>query len=616
MGMMEKVSNISGSALWGALSAVAGFLTGRMGVPIVRAQGAATDNKVIYLPPVADSVLTWDEVLKVIGYLYHEAAHILWTDFSIGRSKVPLVKSLEGKLEDIRIEHRAINHFPAARRYLGELVRIMTEQGLKKVYPCFSAPTEEATEAEVLQWYLLYRLRHDYLGQTEIAPVHEATAALAKTKLPRGMKVRLDALMFQIARCENTQDVRDLSEAIAQMIVEEEQKEREEQQQQQQQQQQQSSSDDQSGNTDDDQPGAPSSNADDQQSDSPQGADQASGQDDSQTGDNASAGSAQQDPSNAPDDTGASASGSGDDDAGDPGQNADALSRILSMTDNDVTEDIGEALKQAVQDVADESQQRTGAVAMPNRMPLPLTPKSVDMTTVRAAVNAVRTKTLGWMQSETMTAKSNDPEGELLDPTMLWSVPLGGDVFMVEEEERELNGAIHLVIDRSVSMRECIDMAAGAALTTALAFEVPGIKTQVSVFPVVGRHHGCSVDNGVAILKTWEEPNRKLASCIGSLNVAGCTPMAEAILLAASDTAQREESLKLIVVATDGDPDDADATREVISKVRKAGIKVVAIGIGMDPSPVFGESYSGRISTIGELSGAMLKVVKAAIKSR
>jgi len=608
MGMMEKFSNISGSALWGALSAVAGFLTGRMGVPIVRAQGAATDNKVIYLPPVADSVLTWDEVLKVIGYLYHEAAHILWTDFSIGRATVPLVKSLEGKLEDIRIEHRAIHHFPAARRYLGELVRVMTEQGLKKVYPCFSAPADEATEAEVLQWYLLYRLRHDYLGQTDIAPVHEATAALAKTKLPRGMKVKLDALMFQIARCENTQDVRDLAEAIASMIAEEEQKEREEQQKQQQQQQQSSS---------DDQPGAPSGSSGDQQDDPSQGADQASGQDDSQDDSQASPSSAQKDSSDAPDDgTGASASGSGDDDAGDPGQNADALSRILSMTDSDATEDIGEALKQAVQNVADESQRRTGAVAMPNRMPLTLTPKSVDMTTVRGAVNAVRTKTLGWMQSETMTAKSNDPEGELLDPTMLWSVPLGGDVFMTEEEERELNGAIHLVIDRSVSMRQCIDMAAGAALTTALAFEVPGIKTQVSVFPVVGQHHGCSVNNGVAILKTWDEPNRKLASCIGSLNVAGCTPMAEAILLAASDTAQREESLKLIVVATDGDPDDADATREVIAKVRKAGIKVVAIGIGMDPSPVFGENYSGTISSIGELSGAMLKVVKAAIKSR
>lgn len=589
MGKMENLSNIAGSALWGALSAVAGFLTGRMGVPIVRAQGAATDNKAIFLPPVADSVLTWDEVLKVIGYLYHEAAHILWTDFSIGRSTVPLVKSLEGKLEDIRIEYRAIHHFPAARRYLGELVRIMTEQGVKGVFPCFAAPKDDAGEAEVLQWYLLYRLRHDYLGQTDIAPVHQETAAQAQARLPRGMKVRLDALMFQIARCENTRDVRELAEAIATMIAEEEQKERDEQDKQQQQQQQQGSD---------------------------QADDQASGQDDSQDAGGASGSSPQAEPSDASEDTGASAAATDDDTGDDAGQNADALRRILSMTDNDATQDIGEALKQAVEEVADQSQRRTGAVSMPNRMPLPLVPKPVDMTAVRGAVNAVRTRTVGWLQAESMTSKSNEPEGELLDPTMLWAVPLGGDVFMTEEEEREINAAIHVVIDRSGSMSERIKMAASAALTTSLAFEVPGIKTQVSVFPVVGEHHGCSVSNGVAILKTWEESNRKFASCIGSLGVAGWTPMAEAILAAGADTARRDETLKLIVVVTDGDPDDAQATREVIEKVRRAGISVLAIGIETDPSHVFGERYSGTIAGIGELSGAMMKVVKAALRNR
>ena len=90
--------------------------------------------------------------------------------------------------------------------------------------------------------------------------------------------------------------------------------------------------------------------------------------------------------------------------------------------------------------------------------------------------------------------------------------------------------------------------------------------------------------------------------------------MAEAILYAASDVIRREETLKIVLVVTDGDPNDRAATKYIIDRSRADGITVVGLGIGVDTSPVFDPQYAATIHDIGELSSSMVKLVKAAFE--
>ncbi len=245
---------------------------------------------------------------------------------------------------------------------------------------------------------------------------------------------------------------------------------------------------------------------------------------------------------------------------------------------------------------------------MPNVHRLSLRRGVVDMSKILASINAIRTKTLNWMSSASETDKLHSRAGVMLDFSRLHVVPFGGEVFVRESEGIDLNAAVSVLIDRSGSMQSEIQQAAYAAMATMLAFDVPGIETQVSVFPTC-----FGGEEGVGIIKRWQEAPRDLASRIASLTTDGGTPMAEAMLWAAADLVRREETLRIIVVVTDGQPNNLESAKDVVSRARADSIAVVGLGIGVDPSGVFGEKYSAALSDINQLSGAMVKLIKASM---
>ena len=205
---------------------------------------------------------------------------------------------------------------------------------------------------------------------------------------------------------------------------------------------------------------------------------------------------------------------------------------------------------------------------------------------------------------------SHSRSGMQIDSSRIWQGRFGGSIFVREDEGIDINAAVSIVIDRSGSMSHTIGHAAQAAVATMLAFDVPGLKTQVSVFPWYGGNR----DEGVAVIKRWDESPKQLAGRVASLSTDGGTPMAEAILFAASDVVRREETLKIVMVVTDGDPNDREATKYIIDRARADGITVVGLGIGVDTSPVFDSRYAATITDIGELSASMVKLVKAAFE--
>lgn len=286
-----------------------------------------------------------------------------------------------------------------------------------------------------------------------------------------------------------------------------------------------------------------------------------------------------------------------------------ALDQLLNMSDQDVEEDMGEMLRNAINAAANAEGCDGVNIPMPNVHKAGLSAVPVDMAQLRASVNATRTRTLQWMSSAADGEVTHSRSGMQIDSSRIWQSRLGGSIFVREDEGIDINAAVSIVIDRSGSMSYRIGQAAQAAVATMLAFDVPGLKTQVTVFPWYK-----GGDEGVAVVKRWDESSKHLAGRVANLPADGGTPMAEAILFAASDVVRREETLKIVLVVTDGEPNDSGATKHVIARARANGITVAGLGIGVDPSPVFDAGYAATIYDIGQLSGSMVKLVKAAFE--
>lgn len=603
-----------------ALPSIAGFIADRTGIPIIRGDRAMTDNKAIYLPRRRSEIdLTERDLVESVAYLYHEAGHMLHSNFKLAATN-PLQRALTGTLEDIRIEHLVIGKFPAARRYLSRLVGMVVEDGVSGTSG-FPALDGSESESAILQRYMRYRLRHEVLRQEPIAALSAGAIKVAEARLPHGMLTRLDALMFQVTDCTTEDDVFELADAIIAMIKEEKEKEQERKRQQQQQQQQSGNQASQSqaqqqgtqsGEQDDgqdanQQQGQSSGEEQEGDEEGGQGGQQQGQSENSESGDGSpsQSGSSQDENCEASQQSGRGAGGAGSDEDG----SEDALEQLLSMSEQDVQEDLGEMLRSALNAAASNEGYGGTCVPVPNVHKANLSSVPVNMAQLRASVNATRTRTLQWMSSAAEGDVSHAHSGMQIDSSRIWQSRLGGKIFIREDEGIDINAAVEIVIDRSGSMQHLIGSAAQAAVATMLAFDVPGLKTQVSVFPWYS-----SGDEGVAVVKRWDESPKQLAGRIQSLTTDGGTPMAEAILFASSDVIRREETLKIVLVVTDGEPNDRRATQHVIERARADGVTVVGLGIGIDVSPVFDTRYAATIANVGELSASMVKLVKAAFE--
>ena len=611
-----------------ALPSIAGFIADRTGIPVIRADRARTNNKAIYLPQ-RRSELDIDEtdLVKSVGFIYHEAAHMLHSNFELS-AKNPLQRAVTGVLEDVRIEHLIMKKFPGARRYLSRLVEIMVSEGAEGLGG-FPVMKDEDPEAKIFQFYMLYRLRYEVLRQQPMHGVAESAIDVARKKFTATMLTRLDALMFQVTDCTSEDEVFQLADLIIEMMKDEKEKEEERKKQEQKQdandqQQDQPQTGDDGDEDSDNAPTAPSAgqdgpkDEDDSGQSKPETTDEegndVSPPDEGQPGEDQSASSPSGtgDESESGDESGASSTQSAS--TGDEPTEIDApgvLGSVLGMSEDDVQQDIGTLLEQALNAAAD-SEPKTGVcVPMPNNFKCNNKAADVDLATIRGSINAIRTRTLQWMASVSEEETVHSRSGMLIDSSRLWSARFGAPVFVKTDEGIDLNAAVSIVIDRSGSMSNTIVQAAQAAVATMLAFDVPGIKTQVMAFPWYENQV-----EGVCVLKRWQESPRQLAGRVTNINVAGCTPMAEALLYAASDIVRRDESLKLIVLLTDGEPDDKAATVHMIERARESGITVVALGIGVDPSAVFGPKYAASISNVGEMASSMVRLVKTAFEER
>ena len=509
-----------------ALPIVAAAYGEKFGVKVlIQGQDAFTDGERIVIPTANPDDPHYQQIAW--GYLAHEAAHIRHTNFEMVQkaSSKPIRKALLNIIEDVRIENELAKDYPGTRRSISQVIEYMVDTQQMCV-------PEQLEPASNLQAWLLFRLRCHFLGQKALTPLYQAVDERVRQLFPAAAMSRLSAMLTAVPSLGSTGEVLKLVDAIVAMLEEESRPPQDE-------------SDADSGND----IGQDASNDSNNSSDS-----QTPETDSSATGDFAE---------------------TGDSDNSDQADNLrQALEASAAQFEPDTFAQVAEVLSEQA-----EGHQGVTPLSLPQAEQAMLGDEAI--LTLSASESAqIRARLRGMVQSSQDNRNHAKRHGLRVATHRLAASQAGESRLFIQRQPRIApNAAVHLLVDISGSMgkpigegnRKYFHVANEAALALAMALEgIPGVVPAVSYFP--GIHQEVSI----ALLP--KQSVRHRAACFDQ-KPRGCTPMAQAMWFAANSLLAQKQKRKLMIVLTDGDPDDWAATHDIVDRCRRSGFELLGIGI-------------------------------------
>ena len=509
-----------------ALPIVAAAYGEKFGVKVlIQGQDAFTDGERIVIPTANPDDPHYQQIAW--GYLAHEAAHIRHTNFDMVQkaSSKPIRKALLNIIEDVRIENELAKDYPGTRRSISQVIEYMVDTQQMCV-------PEQLEPASNLQAWLLFRLRCHFLGQKAMTPLYQAVDERVRQLFPAAAMSRLSAMLTAVPSLASTGEVLKLVDAIVAMLKEESRPPQDE-------------SDADGG----DDIGQDASNYSNNSSDS-----QTPEADSSAMGD---------------------AAETGDSDHSDQADNLrQALEASAAQFEPDTFAQVAEVLSEQA-----EGHQGVTPLSLPQAEHAMLGDEAI--LTLSASESAqIRARLRGMVQSSQDNRNHAKRHGLRVATHRLAASQAGESRLFIQRQPRIApNAAVHLLVDISGSMgkpigegnRKYFHVANEAALALAMALEgIPGVVPAVSYFP--GIHQEVSI----ALLP--KQSVRHRAACFDQ-KPRGCTPMAQAMWFAANSLLAQKQKRKLMIVLTDGDPDDWAATHDIVDRCRRSGFELLGIGI-------------------------------------
>ena len=509
-----------------ALPIVAAAYGEKFGVKVlIQGQDAFTDGERIVIPTANPDDPHYQQIAW--GYLAHEAAHIRHTNFEMVQkaSSKPIRKALLNIIEDVRIENELAKDYPGTRRSISQVIEYMVDTQQMCV-------PEQLEPASNLQAWLLFRLRCHFLGQKSLTPLYQAVDERVRQLFPAAAMSRLSAMLTAVPSLVSTGEVLKLVDAIVSMLEEESRPPQDE-------------SDADGG----DDIGQDASNYSNNSSDS-----QTPEADSSAMGD---------------------AAETGDSDHSDQADNLrQALEASAAQFEPDTFAQVAEVLSEQA-----EGHQGVTPLSLPQAEQAMLGDEAI--LTLSASESAqIRARLRGMVQSSQDNRNHAKRHGLRVATHRLAASQAGESRLFIQRQPRIApNAAVHLLVDISGSMgkpigegnRKYFHVANEAALALAMALEgIPGVVPAVSYFP--GIHQEVSI----ALLP--KQSVRHRAACFDQ-KPRGCTPMAQAMWFAANSLLAQKQKRKLMIVLTDGDPDDWAATHDIVDRCRRSGFELLGIGI-------------------------------------
>ncbi len=507
-----------------ALPIVAAAYGEKFGVKVlIQGQDAFTDGERIVIPTANPDDPHYQQIAW--GYLAHEAAHIRHTNFDMVQkaSSKPIRKALLNIIEDVRIENELAKDYPGTRRSISQVIEYMVDTQQMSV-------PEQLEPASNLQAWLLFRLRCHFLGQKALTPLYQVVDERVRQLFPAAAMSRLSAMLTAVPSLGSTGEVLKLVDAIVAMLEDESRPPQDE-------------SDADSGND----IGQAASNDSSSDSQTPE-------TDSSATGDAAETGDS------------------------DNSAQADNLRQALEASAAQFEPDTFAQVAEVLSEQA-EGHQGVTPLSLPQAEQAVLGDEAI--LTLSASESAqIRARLRGMVQSSQDNRNHAKRHGLRVATHRLAASQAGESRLFIQRQPRIApNAAVHLLVDISGSMgkpigegnRKYFHVANEAALALAMALEgIPGVVPAVSYFP--GIHQEVSI----ALLP--KQSVRHRAACFDQ-KPRGCTPMAQAMWFAANSLLAQKKKRKLMIVLTDGDPDDWAATHDIVDRCRRSGFELLGIGI-------------------------------------
>ncbi len=625
------------TTLLNALPIVASALGRKYGVEVeIGGRDALTNGKTIILPalPVGDQ----KAALLAYGYLDHEAGHVRLTDFTAVQPDLtaasPLKHQLWNIFEDIRIEQAMGQMFPGCRINLERLTRQLVADGV------FEVPIE-GESVKVLQSYLLYTLRSSVLGQQALTPMALICEDLLSRLFSLELRVRLSMILGKVRGLRSTPDALRLADEVIELLGQESQAP------------EPSGMSDQGQDSSNNEERAPYSGSSAAELGPP---DTGKGHEENSASGRESSGAeaiedqpkgSQADQEESPNDTPPSGlpeettendeleiSSSVNGNFGGPNQDANhacavwdemtsagglvsriatdkgALRQILTTDPSKFAPDFGSLLSQQLQESCAKSNDYHSknvrvALAEPPPEGTPAQGQAL-VAEVKIQTRALLTRLEALVQACRQERSRLSLCGKQIDTRELHRLAVSDlQVFSTLQRRQTVNTAVQIVLDASSSMKHSrIEVARRSALAAALALQsIPG--TTVNCVAFGKKHH-------VTVLTCFGERVERTAPRYAAIEAEGSTPLAEALWWCATALLFRQEERKIMLVITDGEPNDRNTARDVIQRYLNSGIEAIGLGIEL---PMIEDLFptSQIIHSVQQLPNALFRLLEQAL---
>ena len=234
----------------------------------------------------------------------------------------------------------------------------------------------------------------------------------------------------------------------------------------------------------------------------------------------------------------------------------------------------------------------------------------------RQATTALRTRLQAFLQSTKSIRNRSAYTGKLNSHKVHTLATGNTKVFLRYDARQQLNTAVHILLDSSGSMiGKAMELANQACFSVASALQgIKGIQLGVTSFP-----GGKLAGENAYPEGTWNtvtpllHHNQSMHTDF-NMTAAGDTPMDAALLWVLQQLYPLPEKRKMILLITDGSPNDFSTAEKAIAMVKQQGIEIYGVGIA-DASIAYllPGNESIVIQSMGDLAPAMFSMLQKAL---
>ncbi len=281
------------------------------------------------------------------------------------------------------------------------------------------------------------------------------------------------------------------------------------------------------------------------------------------------------------------------------------LGDLLSVADNQLPQNIGEILSDKLSNDTGRNQKENSVqVAQVGVKSLTPFPQS-EVDEIKRAESMLKVRLGRVMQAEKLTRGHLSRRGRVSSQSLAKIIVSDPKIFNRQQIQPGINTAVHLLLDTSGSMRTRIDLACKSCYAMAKALEsIKGINVGVTVFPAAR-------NNGISVCPLVEHGERVPSEF--STNVYGGTPLGATLWWVLQQLTLLNESRKIILVITDGAPDDRANVKDAIKTGKRLGVELYGVGIHSDSVKQLIPHGSCRVDDLTELAPAMYDLLSGAL---